>query len=99
MATARLAAFCVPWLLVTNPAATSSKPSCDHAGSHVPIGLQGADPTGKSDSTVALQKAINAAAGGVLNLPPGNYRIRGLVLPKNGITLRGFDAELRFDGA
>jgi hypothetical protein len=99
MATARLAALCVPWLLVASPATASPKPSCDRAGTHAPSRLQGADPTGKSDSTAALQKAINAAAGGVLDLPPGHYRIRGLMLPKNGITLRGFDAELRFDGA
>jgi hypothetical protein len=38
----------------------------------------GADPTGAADSTSAIQQAIDAvgaAGGGVVHLPPGNYRI------------------------
>jgi hypothetical protein len=38
----------------------------------------GADPTGKTDSTAAIQKALDAAGkagGGVVLLPPGTYRI------------------------
>jgi hypothetical protein len=38
----------------------------------------GADPTGKSDSTAAIQTALDAAGnagGGVVLLPPGTYRI------------------------
>lgn len=38
----------------------------------------GADPTGKNDSTTAIQTAINSAiavGGGVVIIPPGNYRI------------------------
>lgn len=50
----------------------------------------GADPTGASDSTTAVQAAINAAAGGVTNgtntvgagviFPAGTYLVTGLVL-------------------
>ena len=43
----------------------------------------GADPTGKSDSTAAIQKCIDAvsgAGGGVVFVPPGEYRIRYLTL-------------------
>jgi len=38
----------------------------------------GADPTGTTDSTIAIQNAINAAAaagGGVVSLPAGEFRI------------------------
>lgn len=38
----------------------------------------GADPSGKSDSTAAIQKALDAAgkaSGGVVLLPPGTFRI------------------------
>jgi hypothetical protein len=39
----------------------------------------GADPTGAADSTVAIQKAINAlpATGGVVYLPAGTYTVSG----------------------
>ena len=43
----------------------------------------GADPTGKIDSTAAIQKCINrvsAAGGGMVVVPPGVYRILYLSL-------------------
>lgn len=59
----------------------------------------GADPTGEQDSTAAIQKAIDEAAGrggGVVYLPEGTYRIappeearQTLLIPHGNITLRG----------
>ena len=43
----------------------------------------GADPTGREDSTAAIQKCIDRvseAGGGVVYVPPGEYRIRYLTL-------------------
>jgi len=60
----------------------------------------GADPTGASDSTVAIQSAIDAAAsagGGVVYLPAGNYSIS----PQGGscLLISSSDIVLRGDGA
>jgi hypothetical protein len=47
----------------------------------------GADPTGRSDSTKAIQSAINAAmasAGGIVYFPPGQYRVSGTLLVTKG---------------
>jgi len=47
------------------------------------VATYGGDPTGNSDSTAAIQSAIDAAVavgGGVVWLPPGTYR----VAPSNG---------------
>lgn len=59
----------------------------------------GADPTGASDSTMAIQAAINAAAaagGGVVFLPAGEFRVRpqgsnnfALRISTSNIVLRG----------
>lgn len=60
----------------------------------------GADPTGKTDSTAAIQKALDAAGnagGGVVLLPSGTYRISlptansnaVLRISKNNTILRG----------
>lgn len=64
----------------------------------------GADPTGKRDSTSALQNAVNVAwacgnygspwsgEGGatpVILFPPGRYRVTGTVSVPTGVTLRG----------
>ncbi len=59
----------------------------------------GADPTGSSDSTVAIQAAINAASaagGGVVFLPSGTYLVEpsgnnnfALRISSSNIVLRG----------
>jgi hypothetical protein len=51
----------------------------------------GADPTGTSDSTAALQAAIDSAvSGGGVLIPAGTYRIDGLLrIERDGVVLRG----------
>lgn len=65
-----------------------------------------ADPTGATDSTVAIQNAINAAGlagGGVVYLPAGTYKVApigtntyALTLNKNNVVLRGAGATQTF---
>jgi hypothetical protein len=46
--------------------------------------IPGADTKGVADSTAALQAAVTAAAGGVLNIPLGDYLISSpIVIPSN----------------
>jgi len=66
----------------------------------------GADPTGTTDSTAAIQNAINAASaagGGIVYLPPGVFRISpqgantyALQISAGGVVLRGAGAEQTF---
>lgn len=66
----------------------------------------GADPSGASDSTAAIQAAINAAGtagGGVVWLPAGTYKVApvgsstsALRLDTPGVVLRGAGAGLTF---
>jgi hypothetical protein len=52
----------------------------------------GADPTGKTDSTAAIQRAITAEPqGGTLTFPAGVYLVKSLTLHM-GLTLRGAGA-------
>jgi alpha-1,3-glucanase-like protein/F5/8 type C domain-containing protein/HYDIN/CFA65/VesB family protein len=50
----------------------------------------GADPTGQTDSTTAIQNAINAgsAAGRAVYIPPGNYLVTAHLIVNN-VTLTG----------
>jgi hypothetical protein len=50
----------------------------------------GADPTGQTDSTTAIQNAINAgsAAGKAVYIPPGNYLVTAHLIVNN-VTLTG----------
>ena len=50
----------------------------------------GADPTGKTDSTTAIQNAINAgsAAGRAVYIPPGNFLVTSHLIVNN-VTLTG----------
>jgi hypothetical protein len=56
----------------------------------------GADPKGEKDSTAAIQRALDAAAGaggGVVYLPAGLYRCDGLLdVSRSGVVLRGAGA-------
>jgi hypothetical protein len=60
-----------------------------------PVALHGADPTGASDSTAALQATIDdaGAQGGIVQLPPGLYRVDGrLTVTRSRVVLRGAGA-------
>lgn len=51
-----------------------------------------ADPSGESDSTAAIQKAIDDCAangGGTVWLPKGKYRVTGNIYIRQFVTLRG----------
>jgi hypothetical protein len=62
--------------------------------------LYGADPTGASDSTAAIQNAINAAqsaGGGVVYFPAGTYLVTPSGSPAVGLTVSSNN--VRFAGA
>ena len=67
----------------------------------------GADPTGVSDSTSAVQAAVDAAAAtqsdgrAIVFFPPGSYSISLLVLTNKPVTMQGANSRgtfLTFDG-
>ncbi|MFF4394752.1 discoidin domain-containing protein [Streptomyces sp. NPDC001480] len=58
------------------------------AGS-VSVTSKGADPTGQGDSTQAFRDAIAAAQGGVVWIPPGDYRLSSSLSGVQNVTLQG----------
>ncbi|MFF7236523.1 discoidin domain-containing protein [Streptomyces collinus] len=58
------------------------------AGS-VSVVAKGADPSGDGDSTQAFRDAIAAARGGVVWIPPGDYRLTSSLGGVRGVTLQG----------
>ncbi|EDY55814.2 discoidin domain-containing protein [Streptomyces sviceus] len=58
------------------------------AGS-VSVTSKGADPTGNGDSTQAFRDAIAAAQGGVVWIPPGDYRLTSSLSGVQNVTLQG----------
>ncbi|WP_330460806.1 discoidin domain-containing protein [Streptomyces sp. NBC_00820] len=58
------------------------------AGS-VSVVSKGADPSGNGDSTQAFRDAIAAAQGGVVWIPPGDYRITSSLSGVQNVTLQG----------
>ncbi|MFG2472562.1 discoidin domain-containing protein [Streptomyces canus] len=58
------------------------------AGS-VSVTAKGADPTGNGDSTQAFRDAISAAQGGVVWIPPGDYRLTSALSGVQNVTLQG----------
>ncbi|MEU1461995.1 discoidin domain-containing protein [Streptomyces sp. NPDC005727] len=58
------------------------------AGS-VSVVSKGADPSGSGDSTQAFRDAIAAARGGVVWIPPGDYRLTSSLNGVQNVTLRG----------
>ncbi len=58
------------------------------AGS-VSVTSRGADPTGNGDSTQAFRDAISAAQGGVVWIPPGDYRLTSSLNGIQNVTLQG----------
>ncbi|MER6286103.1 discoidin domain-containing protein [Streptomyces sviceus] len=66
-------------------AAAAGQPA---AGS-VSVTSKGADPTGNGDSTQAFRDAISAAQGGVVWIPPGDYRLTSALGGVQNVTLQG----------
>lgn len=58
------------------------------AGS-VSVTSKGADPTGQGDSTQAFRDAIASAQGGVVWIPPGEYRLTSSLSGVRNVTLQG----------
>ncbi|MEU7057652.1 discoidin domain-containing protein [Streptomyces sp. NPDC046197] len=58
------------------------------AGS-VSVTSKGADPSGQGDSTQAFRDAIVAAQGGVVWIPPGDYRLTSSLNGVQNVTLQG----------
>jgi len=50
----------------------------------------GADPTGTTDSTAAIQAAIDSLTAGIVNIPVGTYKTVATINMKNGVSLIGF---------
>ncbi|MFG2804380.1 discoidin domain-containing protein [Streptomyces massasporeus] len=65
-------------------AAAAGKP----AGA-VSVTDKGADPGGQGDSTQAFREAIAAARGGVVWIPPGEYRLTSSLSGVQDVTLQG----------
>ncbi|MFD8224760.1 discoidin domain-containing protein [Streptomyces massasporeus] len=65
-------------------AAAAAKP----AGA-VSVTDKGADPSGQGDSTQAFREAIAAARGGVVWIPPGEYRLTSSLNGVQDVTLQG----------
>ena len=73
------------------------EPSADLAGPIIDVVAMGADPTGASDSSAAIQAAIDAASvgGGIVSIPAGLYRADGaLRVEASGVVIRGEGADL-----
>jgi hypothetical protein len=68
-------------------AAATAQPS----GS-VSVVSKGADPSGQGDSTQAFRDAISSAQGGVVWIPPGEYRLTSALSGVQNVTLRGAGA-------
>jgi hypothetical protein len=58
------------------------------AGS-VSVVSKGADPSGNGDSTQAFRDAINAARGGTVWIPPGDYRLTSSLSGVENVQLKG----------
>lgn len=58
------------------------------AGS-VSVVSRGADPSGNGDSTQAFRDAIASAQGGVVWIPPGDYRLTSSLSGVQNVTLQG----------
>ncbi|WP_257041439.1 discoidin domain-containing protein [Streptomyces sp. TLI_55] len=58
------------------------------AGS-VSVTSKGADPSGNGDSTQAFRDAISAAQGGVVWIPPGDYKLTSALSGVQNVTLQG----------
>jgi hypothetical protein len=56
----------------------------------------GADPTGVSDSTTAIQNAIDSLTAGVVLFPPGTYIVSAVLILKSNVSLCGNGSTLTY---
>lgn len=66
----------------------AAAPAAQPAGS-VSVTSKGADPSGQGDSTQAFRDAVAAAQGGVVWIPPGEYRLTSSLSGVQNVTLQG----------
>ncbi|MFH8223294.1 discoidin domain-containing protein [Streptomyces sp. NPDC018057] len=64
-------------------------PAAAQPAGSVSVTGKGADPTGQGDSTQAFRDAIDAARGGVVWIPPGDYRLTSALGGVQNVTLQG----------
>lgn len=64
-------------------------PAASKPAGAVSITDRGADPSGQGDSTQAFRDAIAAAQGGVVWIPPGEYRLTSSLSGVQNVTLQG----------
>jgi hypothetical protein len=84
-----IASPAIPPTITATPSQYPPPPPPQPAGS-ISVLSFGADPTGQTDSTTAIQNAINAgsAAGKAVYIPPGNYLVTAHLIVNN-VTLTG----------
>jgi len=63
--------------------------AADRPAGSVSVVSKGADPSGSGDSTQAFRDAIAAARGGVVWIPPGDYRLTSSLGGVQDVTLQG----------
>jgi hypothetical protein len=63
--------------------------AADRPAGSVSVTSKGADPSGRGDSTQAFRDAIAAARGGVVWIPPGDYRLTSSLSGVQNVTLQG----------
>ncbi|MEW2297354.1 discoidin domain-containing protein [Streptomyces sp. NPDC006743] len=64
-------------------------PAAAQPAGSVSVVSKGADPSGQGDSTQAFRDAVNAAQGGVVWIPPGDYRLTSSLGGVQNVTLQG----------
>ncbi|MEV5102013.1 discoidin domain-containing protein [Streptomyces massasporeus] len=64
-------------------------PAAGRPAGAVSVTDKGADPSGQGDSTQAFREAIAAARGGVVWIPPGEYRLTSSLGGVQDVTLQG----------
>ncbi|REE64833.1 pectate lyase-like protein [Streptomyces sp. 3212.3] len=64
-------------------------PAASQPAGSVSVTSKGADPSGQGDSTQAFRDAIAAAQGGVVWIPPGDYRLTSSLGGVQNVTLQG----------
>ncbi|MEU5100914.1 MULTISPECIES: discoidin domain-containing protein [unclassified Streptomyces] len=66
-----------------------AEPAATQPAGSVSVTSKGADPTGQGDSTQAFRDAIASAQGGVVWIPPGDYKLTSSLSGVQNVTLRG----------